>query len=60
MTDPRFDAARRTDQSGGRGWDFTDKPREPFRPSIILAIAAVVILASMAVVAASSMIGSLS
>jgi hypothetical protein len=57
MTDPRFDAARRTDQSGGRGWDLRPiPPREPFRPSIILAIAAVVILASMAVVAASSMI----
>jgi len=24
--DPRYDAARMTDQSNGRGWDFSDKP----------------------------------
>jgi len=25
--DPRFAAARKTDQSGQRGWDFRDLPR---------------------------------
>ena len=32
MTDPRFDAARRTDQSGGRGWHFDPSP--PAKPAI--------------------------
>lgn len=53
MTDARFDAARATDQSRGRGWAF-DPPsdREPSRMGLALAILG-------AVIAVAALIGAL-
>lgn len=43
MIDARYDAARRTDQSGDRGWAFDPTPsvNEYRRPSFLLVLAAV-------------------
>lgn len=41
MIDARFEAARLTDQSGGRGWFFPKEDSEYRRPSFLLVIAAV-------------------
>lgn len=41
MIDARFEAARLTDQSGGRGWHFPKEDSEYRRPSFLLVIAAV-------------------
>lgn len=41
MIDARFEAARRTNQSGGRGWHFPHEDSEYRRPSFLLVIAAV-------------------
>lgn len=48
MVDPRFEAARMTDQSGARGWDFRPDVPSGFRPSFVMVVfAAVVIAASL-------------
>lgn len=52
MIDARMEAARKTDQSGGRGWDFAPDDREPSRMGIALAILG-------AVIAAVALIGAL-
>lgn len=44
MVDPRFEAARMTDQSGGRGWDFRDINPEPSRFGLGVAVVAVLIV----------------
>lgn len=44
MVDPRFEAARMTDQSGARGWDFRPDCREPSRFGLGVAIVAVLIV----------------
>lgn len=41
MIDARFEAARLTDQSGGRGWFFPKEESEFKRPSFLLVLAAV-------------------
>lgn len=41
MIDARFEAARLTDQSGGRGWFFPKEDSEYRRPSFLLVLAAV-------------------
>lgn len=42
MIDARFEAARRTNQSGGRGWDFAPdaSDREPSRFGVAVAVLA--------------------
>lgn len=52
MTDARFDAARATDQSRGRGWAFEPDDREPSRMGLALAILG-------AVIAVAALIGAL-
>lgn len=46
MIDARMEAARKTDQSGGRGWDFSPEDREPSRMGIALAILGVIFAVS--------------
>ena len=45
MIDARFEAARQTNQSDGRGWDFRDNP-EPSKSGVTIAIFAAVIIAA--------------
>lgn len=47
MIDARFEAARRTDQSGDRGWDLFPEPSvsEFRRPSFVLVVLACVLAA---------------
>lgn len=42
--DARFEAAKATDQSGQRGWDFRPEEREPTGAPIFLAVLAVMIV----------------
>jgi len=46
MVDPRYEAARMTDQSGGRGWDFSPAAPTGFRPSFVMVVLAVVAVAA--------------
>lgn len=43
--DPLFTAAQRTNQAGGRGWDFRDD-HEPSKSGVTVAILAAVIVAA--------------
>lgn len=58
MTDPYLDARRyqamKTDQSGGRGWDFSYVPAEPRVPGSVKVIMAVIVLAGVLAMVAPS------
>lgn len=45
MIDARYEAARRTDQSGQRGWDFDPSSDPGFRPSFVMVVVAVIVVA---------------
>lgn len=46
MTDARYESARATDQSNGRGWAFEPDDRQEFKPSAVVAIIAAVLVAA--------------